>query len=272
MPNARSSAKPSTPQPIQFPAGSAHVCVHGNAELSAAAAAASFAAAVQKILARKPDCNAIFAGAQSQMPFHQALCRRADIPWEKIRAFSVDDFYAPGMPPQYAVAAQPRRDLYPHVKPFEVFTLDFNALDPQAEADRYEALLRRHKPDIACIGIGISGHLALNEPGAAKFHDDRWVRVVDVPPLSQQQLMTDPNFMALGQIPTRGLTMTLPALMQAQTILAIVPYRLKAPVIRRFLTEPVAETFPASILKTHPDATVYLDPESFSQAADLPRR
>ncbi|HTL52492.1 MAG TPA: 6-phosphogluconolactonase [Planctomycetota bacterium] len=250
-------------------AGTARVVVHATPELSAAAAAEKFADAVLVTLRTKLACNVVFAGAQSQMPFHAALVQRTDINWSRINAFSVDDFYSPGMPAEYAVAAQPQRDLYAHVKLKSIHVLDYKAQDPYAECRRYAALLNKFPTDIACIGIGISGHLALNEPGDTKFNDPELVRLVVVPELSQQQLMTDPNFQALGVIPKKGLTMTIPAILRAQTILAIVPYALKAGILRTVLSCPVSEAVPASVLKTHPNTTLYLDNDSFANSRDL---
>jgi len=230
-------------------------------------AATDFADCARALLAHRPALNAVFAGAESQMAFHRALARRADISWSRIHAFAVDDFWAPGLPEACAVAAEPKRELYAHVHPASVNVIDPCAPDAEAEARRYEALIRAHPPHLACIGIGCSGHLALNEPGDTDFKDSRWVRVVTVCEASRRQLESDPNFCALPAIPRQGITLTLPAILQAERILAIVPYAIKAPIVKRFLECSVTEALPATILKKHSGTRLYLDQDSFREVS-----
>lgn len=227
-------------------------------------AATDFAVTAMVHLRSNPEINVIFAGAQSQQAFHKALVARTDIEWPRINAFSVDDFHCPGMPEELSVFAQPSRDLYPHISPKSVHHVDFNAPDPEAERTRYEALVRAHPPHICCLGIGISGHIALNEPDQTDFNDPMAVRIVDICPLSKRQLQQDPNFMKMGRIPDKGITMTLSFLMQAPDILLIVPYPLKADIIKAFLSIKSPTTaLPASILKTRSGVKLYLDKGSY---------
>ena len=226
-------------------------------------AAEAFALAVKDLLAEHPTVPVVFSGAQSQMEFHAALRERTDIEWNRLDAFAVDEFYAPGIPRHLRVCAQPERDLYSRVPLRSVNLLEADPPDIEAERRRYEALVRAQPPLLACLGVGLSGHLALNEPGADP-DDELAVRLVTVCDDSVRQLEQDPNFAALGQIPRQGLTLTLPVLLAARRILVVVPYALKQPIIARLRTSPVTRELPASLLKTHPNATLFLDPESGS--------
>ncbi len=253
----------------QFTCRKLSVFVLDTAEALAERAAADFAAATRALLAGRDQINVVFAGAQSQMAFHAALRARDDIAWERINAVAVDEFHAPDIPAEYSVCAQPQRDLYSHVPLRSVNVLNHAAGDAEAERARYEQVVRRFPPHVACLGIGMSGHLAFNEPGDTDFNDPQLVRVMEVVGQSKEQLLTDPNFQALGTIPSRGITMSVPALMAAERIFTVVPYALKADAIRRFFQVDVTEDLPASIIKTHPAAALYLDAESFGQCGDL---
>ncbi len=222
-------------------------------------AAEDFAAHAARLLRDLPEINVVFAGAESQGAFHAALRTRRTISWPRINAFSVDEFIAPGMPPENAVSAQPRRDLYRHVPLKSINVIDFDAADPEAECARYEALLAGHRPHICCIGIGMSGHIALNEPGETDFRDPRVVRIVKVCEQSRRQLAQDPNFRALPAIPERGITITIPFLLSAAHVLVVVPSALKAPIIGRLRDAPVTPDLPASVLKEQRNAWLYLD-------------
>jgi glucosamine-6-phosphate deaminase len=253
----------------EFQHGEVTVRVYPDSAALAAAAATDAAAEMVSALGSSTEANVIFAGAESQMEFHRHLAGHAEVDWSRVNAFAVDDFWCPGIPPEYRVAAQPRRDLYSRVRPRSVNVIDTDADDPEAEAARYERLLGEHPVHLACVGIGVSGHLALCEPGETDFRDARKVRPVSICRASREQLERDPNFKALERIPERGITCTVPALLGAGRVLVIVPYAAKAGAIRRFFTSPVSEDMPATVLKTKPGTLLYLDADSFGQSRDL---
>jgi glucosamine-6-phosphate deaminase len=131
--------------------------------------------------------------------------------------------------------------------------VDFAAPDPEVEADRFAALLQERPIDMLCQGIGTSGHLALNEPDDSDFDDPRWVRVVRLVEQSKRQLGDDPNFRDLGYIPDHGITMTIPAMMSAESIYTIVPLALKKPILTRLeQIETPTMSLPASIILDTP--------------------
>jgi glucosamine-6-phosphate deaminase len=241
-----------------------NVMVCENDEALAARAASDFAAEVRRLLEDRESLNVIFAGAESQMKFHQALVAREDIPWQKLHAIAVDEFWAPHIPRECSVCEQPRRDLYQHVPLAKVSMLDFAAEDPEAERARYERIVRDHPPHVACLGIGVSGHLAFNEPGDAVFDEHQPVKLVDVCEQSKRQLMSDPNFKGLGTIPEKGITITIPTLLTADSIFCLAPYRIKAEIIRDMFSAGITTHLPATVLKTHPNTRLYLDEESYS--------
>ena len=230
-------------------------------------AAEDVRAALRRVLGAKEEANLILAAAESQTLFIRVLAAAADIPWERVNAFNVDDFWAPGIPDELAVVAQTRRELYDHVPLKSASWVDCHATDPESERARYEALITQYPPDVACLGVGESGHVAFNEPGDTDFDDPLKVRVIDVCEASKAQLMGDPNFRALGLIPDKGITVTLSELMRCPHVFAMVPYRNKAAVIQRLLASPVTPDLPASLLKTKPGARLYLDADSYSLCA-----
>jgi len=251
----------------EFACGRMRVLAADSTSQMAEKAAADFAAGAAALLRSNPEINVVFSGAESQSVFHRSLRARTDIDWNRINAFSVDEFYAPGMRAENAVSAQPTRDLYEHVSLKSVNMIDYAARDIEAERLRYEALIAAHPPHISCLGIGISGHIALNEPGHTNFHDPQRVRFVKVVEESKRQLEQDPNFKALITIPDSGFTITMPTLMAAAVILVVVPYAIKAPIVARLMRASVSPDLPASILKEKENATLYLDPESAGKLA-----
>ena len=138
-----------------------------------------------------------------------------------------------------------------------------NAL-PEQETERYGRLLRENPCDIVVMGIGENGHLAFNDPGVAFFEDPQTVKVVELDQACRMQQVHDGCFETLDQVPRQALTLTIPALTCAAYAFCIVPGPTKAEAVRRTLEGPVCEECPASVLRRHVQAVLYLDRDSAS--------
>ena len=215
-------------------------------------AAEDVGATIRQVLSEQEELRIVLAAGESQNTFFQALTRHTDLEWNRIVCFNMDDFWDPRMERRFSCGYQTQTQLYDKVHPRAFHLVDASAPDPAVEARRFEALLSEAgRIDITCQGIGTSGHLALNEPGSTDFEEPRRVKVVDIAEQSKRQLMADPNFKALGYIPDKGITMTIPALLSARHIFTIVPLALKRPILTRVLkTEAPDPDLPASIIRT----------------------
>jgi len=136
--------------------------------------------------------------------------------------------------------------------------------DPDKECERYSDLLSNVHIDIVLLGIGENGHIAFNDPSIADFHDPKMVKVVTLEQVCRQQQVNDGCFDELEQVPTHAITLTVPTLMKADYHFCVVPSRLKAKAVADTLEGPVSEACPASILRTAPNACLYLEEESAS--------
>ncbi|MFZ4617686.1 MAG: 6-phosphogluconolactonase, partial [Rectinemataceae bacterium] len=135
----------------------------------------------------------------------------------------------------------------------------------EADCRAYEALLRAHPADLCALGFGENGHLAFNDPPWATFDDPVWVKVVKLDERSRMQQVGEGHFASLSVVPTDAITLTIPALLSAKRVLAIVPEARKAEAVERCLLGPITEDCPGSILRQTPQARLYLDPESSSR-------
>jgi glucosamine-6-phosphate deaminase len=228
-----------------------------------ARAAAAVAVQMRELLASRDEIRMVFAAGESQNTFLASLSQQPDLDWRRVVCFNMDDFWDPRMPEQFTCGHQTRTQLYERVHPKQFHLVRFNATDPEAEARRFAGLISSAGGiHILCQGIGTSGHLALNEPGATDFADRELVRVVDLAEQSKRQLRDDPNFQGLGYIPEKGVTMTIPALLAAPHRFTMVPLALKREIVTRVtaLAEPTAD-LPATILSRYP-GVLYLDRNS----------
>jgi glucosamine-6-phosphate deaminase len=226
-------------------------------------AASAVADRMRDLLRSRKEIRVIFAAGESQSAFLDALACERDVDWSRVICFNMDDFWDTRMPEQYTCGYQTRKQLYDKVSPRKSHLVRFNAPDPHEEAKRFESLLRSAgEIDILCQGIGTSGHLALNEPHHTDFDDPSWVRVVDIAEQSKRQLREDPNFLELGYIPDKGITMTIPALLSAQSVYTMVPLGLKREILTKlFKTEEPTVLLPASVLRKV-EGTLFVDRDS----------
>jgi glucosamine-6-phosphate deaminase len=238
------------------------VSVHPDVDALGRAAAADAAAVIGRAVAERGVAHAMFATGNSQLAFVDALVHTtADVPWSDVVVFHMDEYVGAG--PDHPAGFQRwiRQRIVDRVQPRAAHYLNGLA-EPGAEADRYAEILRRHPLDLCCLGIGENGHLAFNDPPVANFDDPLAVKVVELEPACRQQQVNEGHFSTLADVPAHAVTVTIPALLAATTVLAIVPEARKAEPVRRALTGPVSTACPASILRTTSHVRLYLDPGS----------
>lgn len=225
------------------------------------AAARDAAVLLRTLLDRQDGVRAVFAAAPSQNEFLSALCRMSGIDWARVTAFHMDEYIGlPADAPQ-GFGNFLRARLFDRLSFGAVHYLDGNA-EPEQECRRYAALLAEAPLDVVFMGIGENGHIAFNDPPVADFQDPAAVKPVRLDEICRRQQVHDGCFAALSQVPTHALTLTVPALAGARHHLCIVPAASKAPAVRDTVQGPVSPACPASILRTCPDAALYLDSES----------
>ena len=114
--------------------------------------------------------------------------------------------------------------------------------------------------------MGENGHLAFNDPGVADFDDPLDVKVVTLDEACRRQQVGEGHFPDVDAVPAQAMTVTIPALLRAQVVLAIVPEGRKAQAVHDALTDPVSTHCPASILRTSDNVVLYLDLDSSGRA------
>jgi len=134
--------------------------------------------------------------------------------------------------------------------------------DGEATRDRYEKIIAEYPIDVAFIGIGENGHIAFNDPHEAKFDDPSMVRIVTLDNVCRQQQVNDGCFPTIDDVPKTAITLTIPAIMHAKTLICTVPAKTKANAVKAACLGPVSEACPASILRTHGDCILFCDPDS----------
>jgi glucosamine-6-phosphate deaminase len=228
----------------------------------ARAAADAAAEVLRRAVADRGVAHAMFATGNSQLAFVDALVSgTADVPWSDVVVFHMDEYVGVGPDQPAGFQRWIRERIVEHIGPGAAHYLDGLA-DPGAESARYAELLRAHPLDLCCLGIGENGHLAFNDPPVADFDDPLLVKVVELDRACRSQQVNEGHFPSLAAVPTKAVTVTIPALLSAASVLAIVPEARKAEPVRLCLTGPVSPACPASILRTCSQVALHLDPDS----------
>lgn len=250
------------PAVLEEKAGHLKVKVFENRRIMGAAAAVEAATKIKELLSRKESVRIIFAAAPSQNEFLAELVKQAGIDWPRITAFHMDEYIGlPEEAPQKFSRFLSDR-LFDIVKPGELHLIQ-STTDSERECRRYSGLLAEAPIDIICLGIGENGHIAFNDPPVADFADASMVKPVELDAACRQQQVNDGCFPDLNAVPTHALTLTIPTLMSGAHLFCIVPGQSKRDAVGQTLHGPLAETCPASILRTHPNCTLYVDLDSY---------
>jgi len=147
--------------------------------------------------------------------------------------------------------------------------IDGSSEDPEKTSREYADELSSADPQLCLLGIGENGHLAFNDPPIADFTDPVDLKIVELDVACRQQQTAEGWFSSVEEVPQYAITLTIPALLRVPKLIVSVPGSRKAKIVRRAFTEQISTRCPATILRTHPDATVYLDLESADELGDV---
>ncbi|HEY9002999.1 MAG TPA: glucosamine-6-phosphate deaminase [Mucilaginibacter sp.] len=226
------------------------------------AAASAVGEQIVKLLSQQEYANVVFASAPSQNEFLSALIKQTGIDWKRVNAFHVDEYIGlPENAPQ-KFGAFLNEKIFKYL-PFRTLNyINGTAPDSFAECGRYAELLQQYPSDIVCLGIGENGHLAFNDPHVADLNDPVRVKIVDLDFECRRQQVTDGTFDNLNSVPKLAITLTIPALMAGKHVYGIVPGKNKTIAVYNTLYKKISEQCPASVLRRHPDAVLFLDEDS----------
>lgn len=228
-----------------------------------ASAARDIERAVCEVIAQKGTCNVIFAAAPSQNEVLQGLSESKKIDWSCVTAYHMDEYVGIAANAPQGFARFLEQALFSKVPLGKIEYLNCEA-DAQQETQRYAQLLRENPADLVVMGIGENGHIAFNDPHVALFDDPELVKIVTLDEKCRRQQVNDGCFAKLDDVPKIAMTLTIPALVAAPNVFCIVPAKTKAEAVFATVNGPVTEACPASILRRHKNAVLYLDGDSSS--------
>lgn len=226
-------------------------------------AAQDAAVIMRTLLASKDEVNVIFAAAPSQNEMLKSLTEAEGIDWQRVNAFHMDEYSG--------LDKDAPQGFYNFLCKAIFSKLPFKSVHriscdkPTDEAIReYTELLAEYPCDLCLMGIGENGHIAFNDPHEADFNDKAVIKAVTLDDTCRMQQVNDGCFKKFDDVPKQALTLTVPTLVSAKHIICVVPAKTKANAVKRMLTGEINEQCPATAIRNHEHAALYLDPDSAS--------
>ena len=248
-----------------FQVGNLAVEIHPSAKSMGEAAAVAAADILKKLGSIGESLGVIFATGASQLDTLDALTHIAGIPWDRVQGVHLDEYV--GLPVEHFASFRRylRENLTQKVDIGAFYEIDGSATDTDHTCRLYAEVIRSVNPQLCLLGIGENGHLAFMDPAVADFNDPQDVKAVRLDAACRAQQVAEGWFNNLEEVPDNALSMTIPAILRVPRLIVSVPGARKAAIIRRTFEEAISTSCPATILRTHPNVTVYLDEESASE-------
>lgn len=224
------------------------------------AAAEQAAAAIRGAIGEQGRARIVAASAASQVEFLEALAEAAGVNWKRVEMFHLDEYIGVAMTHPASFCRFLRERLIAKTGIAKAHFLNGERDVAETIREANEAI-REAPIDVAFVGIGENGHLAFNDP-PADFETEEPYIVVSLEEACRRQQVGEGWFADLAAVPKRAISMSVKQILKAKEIVAVVPGAKKAEAVKACLEGPIRATAPASILRTHGAATVYLDRES----------
>lgn len=204
-----------------------------------------------------PRLRHCLASGNTPIPVYRGLAdsmKRGEISLRQATVFALDEFGGldPGDPGRCKNMLL--RDL---VNDSDLSKESFHWLEPDAPDLEAEcrAFDRRIGPglDLVILGIGLNGHLGMNEPGSKP---DSPTRRVD---LHETTIASSARYLAHAQLPRWGLTAGMAQFFAAKEVWLLATGQTKADIVRRVVKGPIDAQVPASLMRQHPNCALFVD-------------
>ncbi len=250
--------------PLYETFGRLAVEIHPDRAALGRAAGRAAAAAIRAIIKAQGRARVIFGCAPSQNEFLAELVAASRhghtaFDWSKITAFHMDEYAGLKAAHPQSFRYYLHEHLLRHVMIGKFHPIKAEDADTEKTCADYTRLLAAQPIDFICMGIGENGHIAFNDPPVADFEDAALIKRVELDDACRRQQVNDGCFPTPADVPQYALSLTVPVFRHARQLSVHVPGPLKAKAVRAALRDRIATACPATILRLHPNATLYLD-------------
>ena len=219
---------------------------------------------IKRAISEKSFATIILATGASQFEVLKAFTSTDEIDWSKIIMFHLDEYIE--LPATHPASFRKYLmdrfvNLVPSLK--EMYLINGEAESPKQECEQLSKIIAKYPVDVAFVGIGENGHLAFNDP-PADFQTEQPFIVVELDEECRRQQFGEGWFPTLEDVPHKAISISVQQIMKSQYIICSVPGERKAQAVKNCLENEISNMYPSSILREHPNCSIYLDEESSS--------
>lgn len=233
------------------------------------AAARQASRALREALGARGSARIVAATGASQFEFLDALTGAADIDWTRVELFHLDEYVGLSIDHPASFRKYLLERLIRKAGIAKYHLLDGEG-DAPGVADRVGRELAQSPIDVAFVGIGENAHLAFNDP-PADFVTEMPYLIVTLDEACRQQQVGEGWFGSVSEVPSQAISMSVRQILKSREIICVVPDARKAEAVKRCVEGEISPMAPASILRTHPLTTLYLDRDSASHLSPASR-
>jgi len=224
-------------------------------------AAGKGAGLIRKAINGRGEASIIVATGASQFEMLKELIKE-DIDWSVVTGFHLDEYI--GISDTHPASFRKfLKERFADLVPVKKFNYVDGSTDPQAECVRLGKLISKQQIDVAFVGIGENSHLAFNDP-PADFETEASYLVVNLDEECRRQQLGEGWFPTIKDVPLKAISMSIKQIMKSKAIICSVPDLRKAKAVKKTVKGPISPEIPASILRRHEAAWLYLDKDSAS--------
>ncbi len=215
---------------------------------------------------QKPNSVLGLATGSTPLGCYQELVRRHQaegLNFSDITTFNLDEYYnlPPDNPNSYHYYMN--HFFFDHININKEATHVPNGMpkDLIAECREYDELsMKMGGTDIQILGLGITGHIAFNEPDDV-FHPE--TRLVE---LNESTIQANGHyFKREGFMPSKAITVGMRFIFNSRLVLLLANSDRKAEALERTIHGPITPMVPASILQIHPNVIIIADKAALSK-------
>lgn len=210
-------------------------------------------------IAKKGEARLLLSTGASQFEMMDALTRMP-VDFSKVTMFHLDEYVA--LPVTHIASFRKYlQERFVDKVPLKEAVFVNGEGDVEASIAVLTARIKEAPIDVGAIGIGENGHIAFNDP-PADFDTEASYKVVNLDERCKRQQVGEGWFATVDEVPKQAISMTVKQIMACESIVSVVPHAVKAEAVKNTLERDVTNLVPATIMKTHPDFSLFLDSES----------
>jgi glucosamine-6-phosphate deaminase len=211
----------------------------------------------------KPDLRICLPSGTTPVGIYAEMSRSARaglVSFERASVFALDEFGGLAADDPGRTRHTLQRQLIDAIDlpPSAFHFLDPDDPDPARHCLDYDAAIGEGF-DLILLGIGLNGHLGMNEPGSPVDSSTRHVK------LRGTTIQSSARYFAHQNLPHWGLTVGLKTILASKEVWLLANGGAKASITEQTVRGDISPSNPASLLRRHPNCSLFVDADAGAQ-------